>query len=139
MMGSCRQPIIGDPMTRSATTKLSTTAAIVAAAGLAAAGCSHTPPAEEISLAHTSVARAVAHPDAAVQDVKRAQDKLALARRWSEARDYGPARWLLEQAEVDAELALARAAGRDARRILAQREQARTAGVLASYLTGNPQ
>jgi hypothetical protein len=38
-----------------------------------------------------------------------ARQKLALARRWVAANDYKPARWLIEQACVDAELARAKA------------------------------
>ena len=38
-------------------------------------------------------------------------DKLELTRRWIEARDYKPARWLAEQAQVDAELASMKAMG----------------------------
>jgi hypothetical protein len=56
------------------------------------------------------------------EEVARSQQKLRLARRWIDAGDYGPARWLAEQAEVDAELALARAAAEEARAALAARQ-----------------
>ena len=41
----------------------------------------------------------------AAADLKLAQDKLALGKRWIAAKDYQPALWLVEQAQVDAELA----------------------------------
>lgn len=121
-------------MTRITGRTLTRLAAALAAAGFAA-GCSLQPrPTEELSQARLSVAQAVASAGAAAPDVKRAQDKVALSQRWMDARDYGPARWLAEQAEVDAELALARAANQDARRMLAEREQARAGPVRTSFL-----
>lgn len=59
-----------------------------------------------------------------VPEVGRSQEKLRLAQRWIDARDYGPARWLAEQAQVDAELALAREAAQAASEALAARERA---------------
>jgi hypothetical protein len=102
---------------------------MVAVAGVAAA-CSHAPPTGELSLARTSVALAVTHADAGAAAVKRAEDKLALARRLMDAGDHGPALWLAEQAQVDAELAIARASASDARRSLSQRQQAGAAPLL---------
>jgi hypothetical protein len=85
-------------------------------------------PAEEESRARAMVEGAtlasIGHSPA--PEVARSQQKLRLAQRWIDARDYGPARWLAEQAEVDAELALARAAAQEARAALAAREQGRT-------------
>ncbi len=48
---------------------------------------------------------------AAPAELARARGKLELTRRWMNAGDYKPARWLAEQAEVDAELAKIRALG----------------------------
>ena len=105
------------------------------------AGCSLQPvPVEEMSQARGAVAQAVSLSAAIPPgELKRVQEKMALAQRWVDARDHGPARWLAEQAQVDAELALARAAGNDARRALAQREQARVAYVQTSQLAQGPQ
>ena len=120
-------------MTRTAVSTLSRIAAVVAAAGLAA-GCSLTPhPTEELSQARLSVAHAMRTAEAGVAEVKRAQDKVALAQRWVDAKDYGPARWLAEQADVDAELALARASSNEARRTLARLQDSRAAVVHTSY------
>lgn len=110
--------------------------ALPAWAAVILAGCSLQPvPAEEISDARLAIAQAVSvSAPTPTAELQRAQDKMALAQRWLDARDHGPARWLAEQARVDAELALARAAVSDARRALAQREQARVAHVRTSRL-----
>lgn len=83
-------------------------------------------PSEEMSHARDNVANAslasLGSPEA--PELARSRQKLALAHRWVEAGDYGPARWLAEQAEVDAELALARRASEQARLALAARERA---------------
>lgn len=110
-------------------------ALLAAAAGLLA-GCSLQPvPAEEMSQARVAIAHAVSMSEAPSAELKRAKAKLALAQRWADAKDHGPARWLAEQAQVDAELALARAAGNDARRALAQNDEARAGRVMTSYVT----
>ena len=83
-------------------------------------------PSEEMSHARDRVANAslasLGSPEA--PELARSRQKLALAHRWIDAGDYGPARWLAEQAQVDAELALARHAAEQARVALAVREQA---------------
>lgn len=85
-----------------------------AAAATLAAGCASQPlPESELAAAKASIAAASAVAPA--RDLERAQVKLALGERWIAAGDYGPARWLAEQAEVDAELAAARAASEAAR------------------------
>lgn len=98
-------------------------AAILATALLA--GCASLP-AEEMARASAAIDTASAAVPAGsdVAEMGRAQTKLALSKRWVDAKDYGPARWLAEQAEVDAELALVRVATREAQRLLALREQA---------------
>ena len=55
----------------------------------------------------------------APEEMGRAREKLGLTGRWIAAHDYEPARWLAEQAEVDAELAQVRAAAADAVRAAA--------------------
>lgn len=84
-------------------------------------------PAEEVSQAHATIASATLASlgDAAAPELVRSRQKLASAHRWIDAHDYGPARWLAEQAQVDAELALARRASEQARVALAARERAR--------------
>lgn len=52
----------------------------------------------------------------AAADLKSAQEKMALGKRLIAARDYEPARWLAEQAQVDAELAAMKTASARARR-----------------------
>jgi hypothetical protein len=51
----------------------------------------------------------------APREIALAREKLTLTRRWIEARDYKPARWLAEQAQVDAELASMKAIGTQVR------------------------
>jgi hypothetical protein len=76
------------------------------------AGCAiHPLPAEKIAAAEAAIARAEGANAAqfAAAELRSAQEKLALTRRWVAARDYEPARWLAEQAIADAELAEAKA------------------------------
>lgn len=77
-------------------------------------GCASAP-VEELEQAGATVSLASRSDDAS-PELARANVKLALARRWVAASDYGPARWLVEQAQVDAELALAKAAAANAQR-----------------------
>ena len=109
-------------MTRSAFQRISSLAGIVAAATLLAA-CSTTGGSADRSPA-VSPAAIAARVDLGLEALERAHDKAALARRLAQARDYRPARWLAEQAEVDAELAVAYAAGNEARRAMALSELA---------------
>lgn len=83
-------------------------------------------PREELAAARGAIATAAeTAPEAG--ELKRAQEKLALSQRWIDARDYGPARWLAEQAQVDAELAAARSATRETLQAIAAQEQAQAA------------
>ena len=99
---------------------------LLAGAAMLLAACQSLP-AEEVSRARAMVAGAtlsgIGHP--ASPEAARSEQKVALAQRWIDAGDYGPARWLAEQAEVDAELALARRAAEQAHMALAAREQVR--------------
>ena len=74
-----------------------------------AAGCALTPPlpAEELDRSYASFTHAIEEgaEDFAPGDLARAREKLRLAERFIAAKDYKRARWLLEQAYVDAELA----------------------------------
>jgi hypothetical protein len=91
------------------------------AAALLFAGCaSHPPPFLQIANARAAIAAATLEstPTPAGEELSRAREKLALADRWMAARDHQPARWLAEQAEVDAELAAAKSANAAAQRAL---------------------
>lgn len=103
----------------------------LAAAALTLGGCaSYAAPDTEIARARATLAAAtLATPAAdASAEIVRSRDKLALAGRWMDARDHGPARWLAEQAEVDAELALAKSAAEGAYRAASYALRQPTAG-----------
>ena len=88
-------------------------------AAVVVAGCaSNAYPDAQLASAEAAVAGAIAAGAAqhAVEELRSAQEKLALARRWIAAKDYEPARWLAEQARVDAELATAKASHAGARK-----------------------
>ena len=81
------------------------------------AGCaSHPVPTVQIAASEAAIAGALDAGAAewAPRELKSAQEKMELTKRWIAAKDYQPARWLAEQAQVDAELAAikARAASR---------------------------
>lgn len=95
---------------------------LIGAAALALGGCaSYAAPDTELAQARATLAAAtLATPAAdASAEIERSRGKLALAGRWMDARDHGPARWLAEQAQVDAELALAKSAAEEAHRAAA--------------------
>lgn len=84
----------------------------LALACLLAAGCaSTTETSNEIEAARSSL-EAARQAGATPSETSAAESKLSLTTRWMEASDYLPARWLAEQAKVDAELATVRAATR---------------------------
>jgi hypothetical protein len=88
-----------------------TTAAMTLVA-LAIAGCAINPyPEQQLASAEAAVnsAREAASPQTSGPELRLAGDKLKLGQRWIGAKDYKPAVWLLEQAQVDAELASMRA------------------------------
>ena len=78
-----------------------------------AVGCASGPPADDLRESRVAVARAAEAGAAryANRELALAREKLRLGERWIAAGDYKPARWLLEQAQVDAELAAIKAAG----------------------------
>jgi hypothetical protein len=99
--------------------------AILSAVAALAAGCAiHPPPHAQLAASARTIDLAIAAEAAerAPKELEAAQEKLGLAGRWVAARDYQPARWLAEQAEVDAELARMKAAS-----LKAQAEAARAA------------
>lgn len=83
-------------------------AAAICLSGVAIAGCAASPPTREIAEAERAV-QAASHAvtPGTTAELRRAAQKLALAHRWAAASDFRPARWLAEQAQVDAELAVA--------------------------------
>jgi hypothetical protein len=87
------------------------------AAVAALCGCA-TAPMHDVMLGERAIAQAQAAGAAehAPAELALAQEKLALGKRWIAARDYEPAKWLVEQARVDAELAAMKAASAVARR-----------------------
>lgn len=88
---------------------------VIGAIGIAAAfvaGCASVPaPTEQVAVSKAAVASAVSAGGAefAAPDMSSAQDKLARANQAMAAEDYESARWLAEQAQVDADLAAAKA------------------------------
>jgi hypothetical protein len=87
-------------------------AAIAVALALTAAGCATTPiPNEKIAVAKASVQRAEQSgaPELAPVEMATARDKLSRAEKAAADRDAQPATELAEQANVDAQLAEARA------------------------------
>ena len=75
------------------------------------AGCAIDPaPVNEIARTHAALESVSRGSIAASYEVGLARDKVALAERWMAAGDQRPARWLVEQAQVDAELAAIRQA-----------------------------
>jgi hypothetical protein len=92
-------------------------------AGLFLAGCAAYPmPTEQLGISETAIRTALSAGAAehAAADLKSAQDKLALGKRWIAAKDYQPALWLVEQAQVDAELAGMKAMSIRARMVAAE-------------------
>jgi len=84
-----------------------------------AAGCAaYPPPTEGLREARAAIARAVdaGAEQHAPRELAQAREKAALAERQIAARDYQPARWLVEQALADAELAAVKAAAARAAR-----------------------
>ena len=70
-------------------------------------GCGSAPPLRELGESRAAVIHAIAAgaERAAPRELALAREKIRLGERWMRASDYTPARWLVEQARVDAELA----------------------------------
>ncbi len=83
--------------------------------GLAAAvmaGCALVPaPTEQVAVSKAAVAHAVdaGGPEFASAEMRTAQEKLDRANEAMAAKEFERARWLAEQAQVDAQLAIAKA------------------------------
>jgi hypothetical protein len=90
--------------------------AVATLAPLLAAGCSTVPERELQGAADAITLAQQMGVSPSSNDLRGARDKLRWSKRWVEARDNEPARWLAEQAKVDAELAQARAATREVMR-----------------------
>jgi hypothetical protein len=87
-------------------------------------GCASQPlPAGDVAAAERAIAQARSSGAAlwAPRELELAEKKIALTRRWIDAGDAAPARWLAQQAQVDAELAAVRAANAAARRTVTSR------------------
>ena len=83
------------------------------------AGCAvQALPAGQLAASEAAIERAERAGAAlyATTELNNAKEKLRLTRRWIEARDYAPARWLAEQAQIDAELAEVKARVGNSRR-----------------------
>lgn len=83
------------------------------------AGCAiDTAPMGELAEARSAVDEALraGAGELAGKEIRLARDKIALGERWIAAGDHRPARWLVEQAQVDAELAAMKAASIRARK-----------------------
>lgn len=84
----------------------------MALAAAMTAGCALNPyPAQQLASAETAIAEArdAGAAELAPGEWRQAQDKMQLGKRWIAAQDYKPALWLVEQAQVDAELAAMKA------------------------------
>ena len=81
-------------------------------AALILAGCTAYPvPTQQLasSEAAIGVAFEAGAAELAPVDLESARERVKLARRWIAANDYQPAGWLVEQGQVDAELAAMKA------------------------------
>jgi hypothetical protein len=94
-----------------------TTTALIVAAGLGGGCTMNAMPTEQLALTQRAIvaAREAGAAQTAPAELRLAEEKLVLGRRWIAARDYKPALWLAEQAQVDAELAALKAMSARAR------------------------
>lgn len=102
---------------------------IAALAFLAACASSSPPPTEQLAFANAAVdeARSAGAPEGSPVEMRLAQEKLNQANQAMGAKDYERARFLAEEAEVDAKLAAAKTRSTKADRAVAEvRESIRT-------------
>ena len=81
---------------------------IIAGAAIFIAGCASTPaPTEQVAVSTAAVAQAVTAggTESAPTEMRTAREKLDRANLAMAAKDYDRARWLAEEAQVDAQLA----------------------------------
>ena len=98
--------------------------AILLLAGAGAAGCASQPvPTGDLAAAEREISLAVRSGAAqfAPRELALAQEKIALSRRSLASGDRQPARWLAQQAQVDAELAAVKSQVRAAPKVAASR------------------
>jgi hypothetical protein len=84
------------------------TVGTIGCAAVVMAGCASIPqPTEQLAVSKAAVANAVSAGGAeyAPAEMKSAQDKMVQATRAMDKEDYESARWLAEEAQVDARLA----------------------------------
>jgi len=84
----------------------------LAAAVMAMAGCASVPaPTEQLAVSKAAVANAVGAggTEFAPAEMRTAQEKLDRANQAMAAKDYERARWLAEESQVDAQLAVTKA------------------------------
>ena len=84
----------------------------LAAAVMAMAGCASVPaPTEQVAVSKAAVANAVGAggTEFAPAEMRTAQEKLDRANQAMAAKDYERARWLAEESQVDAQLAVTKA------------------------------
>jgi Domain of unknown function (DUF4398) len=82
--------------------------AIITGASIFMAGCASTPaPTEQVAVSTAAVAHAVSAggTESAPTEMRTAREKLDRANVAMAAKDYDRARWLAEEAQVDAQLA----------------------------------
>jgi Domain of unknown function (DUF4398) len=83
-------------------------AGAIVCAAVVTSGCATTPPpTEQIAVSKSAIANAVSAggSEYAPMDMKTAQEKMDRADRAMDKKDYDDARWLAEEAQVDARLA----------------------------------
>ena len=84
-------------------------AGVIGCAAVLMAGCATTgpKPTEQIAVSNSAIANAVAAggPEYAPVEMRTAQDKMDRAHRAMDKEDYVQAKWLAEEAQVDARLA----------------------------------
>ena len=101
-------------------------APVFASAVLFLAGCASTPaPTEQLAVSTAAVEQAVSAgaPELAPAELRSARDKLDRAQAAMVAKDYGQARILAEQAQVDAQLAITKARSAKAQKAAASLEE----------------
>jgi hypothetical protein len=106
------------------------TGALMIAAGFAMGCTMSSAPRPELALSEAAVAmaRQAGAAEAAPLELRLAEEKLRLGKRWIAAGDHKPARWLVEQAQVDAELAAMKAMSARARLAAARETEEFRAG-----------
>jgi len=85
---------------------------VVLFAAALAAGCAFDPgPVEEVAATEAAIAEALnaGAAELAPWELRLAREKLELSKRFIAANDHKPARWLVEEAQLDASVAAVKA------------------------------